>query len=84
MRLAHELAVAARQIADHKAAIVKFGPNRSWDGIGFSHVVEPTRAIDGDAVVEILEGLIDSQFFPQRTDTGGIVHDVAQPKNKPG
>src|SRR5438034_8950990 len=61
---------------------MQLGMHRRWDSIGLRHIVEPGRAIHGDAIVQVFEGLIDSQLLPLRANAAGIVHDVAHSKDE--
>src|SRR5881396_237527 len=63
---------------------MKLGSDRHRDRVGFRYIVEVARAIHRDAIVEVLEGLVDSQLLPERADLAGIVHDVAHAKDESG
>ena len=83
MLLAQHGGITGSQITDDVAAIVELGLDRRWDGVCFSHIVQLGRAIDRNAIVEVFQCCIDSQFLPERANVSGVVHDVAQAKDEP-
>src|SRR6267143_245578 len=80
--LTDRMRIGALRFADDVAAIMQLTTDRRWNRVGFRHVKEVPRAVNRDAVIQVLEGTVHSKFLPLPSNPTDTVHDVAHAEDE--